>query len=87
MFIIRSKNKNYDWKYKHEKVIVFDSQEEANFFLSNFANFALQSAMGMVFQEGPDLLQDVTETMNNTTIIPLPDNYDKVIIKFSEIIR
>ena len=85
MFIIRSENKNYDWKYKHNKVIVFDSDHDAYNYLAQFEQFAMMQAMPTVFTD-PEFLPMVKDTLHNTKVIPLPDNYDKETINFSEML-
>ena len=86
MFIIRSQSKNYDWKYKHEKVIVFDSENEAGQYFDPFANWAIMLAMKMIFED-PNAINEVQTCLNQTNIIPLPSNYDKPTIKYSDIFR
>lgn len=82
MFIIRSGK--YDWKYKKEKVIIFNTKQEAQHFFNDFTNFAFIQAMQMIFMD-PAIIEDVQETLNNTKIISLPNDYKAETINFTEI--
>lgn len=86
MFIIRSESKNYDWKYQHNKVIVFDSDYDAYNYLKQFEQFAMMQAMEAVFTD-PSFMSEVQNCLHNTKVIPLPENYDKEIVNYTDVFR
>lgn len=83
MYIIRTSN--YDWKHQHCKTIVFEREEEAIDFFNQFANFAHMQAFGLAFFQDPEIINEVQKTMNQTEIIPLPDDYTMETINYSEL--
>jgi len=81
MFIIREKQKNIYFMKDHEKVIVFDTQEEANNFINNFFAWAVPQAMSMDL----GLVGEVINSQNHIVIEPLPDKVEFKTINFSEL--
>jgi len=75
MFAIYVKNKN---KYfcKENKPIAFELFEDAYNFANGFANYAINIALSVVFQEGFGLLEDVQSTLKEIEIQDFDDKKD-----------
>ena len=81
MFTIRETAKNIYFMKNHEKVIVFDTQEEANEFVNNFFAYAMPQAMGTDIT----LVGEVMCSQNRIAIEPLPDEIEFKTINFNEL--
>lgn len=81
MFTIRETAKNIYFMKDHEKVIVFDTEEEANGFVNNFFAWAIPQAMGMDIA----LVGEIMNTQNNIRIEKLPDKVEFKTINFNEL--
>ena len=81
MFTIRETAKNIYFMKNHEKVIVFDTQEEANEFVNNFFAYAMPQAMGTDMT----LVGEVMCSQNRIAIEPLPDEIEFKTINFNEL--
>lgn len=81
MFTIRETLKNIYFMKDHEKVIVFDTEEEANGFVNNFFAWAIPQAMGMDMS----LVGEVMNAQNYVRIEKLPDKVEFKTINFNEL--
>lgn len=81
MFTIRETEKNIYFMKDHEKVIVFNTQEEANEFVNSFFAWAIPQAMSTDMT----LVGDVMYSQNHISIEKLPDKVEFKTINFNEL--
>lgn len=85
MFIIKDTANGYDYYFQknHNKVIIFDTEVEAREFIEQFFVYARQHANPMIFF-GDLTIDEINDHYNKTTIVPLPDNFNRNIIYYRD---
>ena len=85
-FIIEQTNLGKYFCKDHEKVIVFDSEQDAYAFANEFYQFAPAMAMSMMF-ENPSIMGEVIDSAQKWKVIELPENFEAKTINYDEIRR
>ena len=80
MYIIRSLIHNQYFCKNHNEVIVFDNQNDINFFLQNFQQYCMMWAT-----QDLSVAFEVMELMQNISIVPLREKYEFKIVYLSDI--
>jgi len=85
MFIIKDTANGYDYYFQknHNKVIVFDTEIEAREFMEQFFGYAQSHAQPMMFF-GDLTIDELNNHYNKTTVVPLPENFNRNIIYYRD---
>ena len=82
-YVLREQVNNRYYCKDHNKIIEFDTIDEARLFLNNFANFAMAMGMSTIMQN-PGVMNDIQQVCQSTTIDEKPAcdcefvNYKKI---------
>ena len=71
-YVLRERTQNRYYCKDHNKIIEFDTIEEARDFLSQFEQVALAKAMGLAVMGNPQLINEVQQVCQSTTIDEKP---------------
>lgn len=71
-FVLRERVNNRYYCKDHNKIIEFDTIQEAQDFLRQFEQIAMTMAMGQAMMGNPGLINDVQQVCQSTTIDERP---------------
>lgn len=71
-YVLREQVYNRYYCKDHNKIIEFDTINEARNFLNQFTNIAMTMAMGQVMTGDPGLISEVQQVCQSTTIEETP---------------
>lgn len=72
-YVLRERVNNQYYCKDHNKIIEFDTIDEARNFLNQFTNIAVTIAMGQVMMGNPGLINEVQQVCQSTTIDEKPE--------------
>ena len=71
-YVLRERVNNRYYCKDHNKIIEFDTIDEARYFLNGFFEYAMARAMNMIQDEGPGIIGEVQQVIQSTTIDEKP---------------
>ena len=72
-YVLRERVKNRYYCKDHNKIIEFDTIDEARYFLNGFFEYAMAKAMSMIQDEGPGIIEEVQQVIQFTSIDEKPE--------------
>lgn len=85
-YVLRERTQNRYYCKDHNKIIEFDTIDEARNFLSQFEQIAMAMAMGQMMRGDAGLISEVQQVCQSTTIDEKP-NCNCKFINFKDIKR
>lgn len=88
-YVIKNTANGYDYYFQknHCKVIIFDSQQEAEKFMKDFYNFSLMQAQPMAIFGDTELIDEINRHIPLTRVIEKPSDLNRETINFRDFMR